>query len=314
MPYSELEKKRKVALLKVCVLIIFQLALLSLFFVIGLNSDTLKLLITINMISFFVVFCVIDTMYVKFEKEVKQNLIQNILENILQNDGCVTWSEGGDEETENILRVASNYIDEDIESILRDAGNYIDDVKILFSCYEDSHPREVYLGIYKNQKFKLAEYHIIRGVGRNKYIFLRGNVIKIPLKNNYSGQIVVGKRKLIARQPWEHWFNFRLKRIKINKIFTNGRNLYSNGIDNFDEILTPCFVEFVNSLPKKCQVSIVNNNLYIIYSTNRDTFKLGSLWRKIDDPKQYERFRKDLFYALDIVERASKISIVDKTL
>lgn len=292
MDFSELEKARKIALYKVLCFsfLSFITAVVGLFFLIKYtHADNEGMAILVSVIALFVWSWIAtsgETTASDFEIQVKEKLLPSVLKNIMQGRGKIKWCS-------HLDCYASKNNDKTYDLFQED------------NCI----PQEVFKGTYHNIKFTLSEYLEERGTGKSRHTLIRGNIIRIPTNIDYLGKIVIGNKSFFASQTWQNKIFSKTHKVPLGSAIVSGRSLFTDNPNSFDKILTPEFVGFVNGLSKKYYVVFINSDLYIIYSTSRDTFKMGSVWKKVDDPKQYARFETDLMEALYIVEQISTLGI-----
>ena len=287
MSLKELEKERKVSQKQTIVLIF----LFFLFFYVGIHLFVAFVLVnpTVAIIALVVIIlaCGICALHFKniasgFENKVKKELMPLVLQYTISDDGDISW-----------------HIEE---------NSKIEFTQTFPIFGEYFLPQENFSGTYKSVDFLLSEYFVEGGSGKYKDLIMRGNIIKIPTNIDYLGFAVFGKKKIIASQKWEECIFAGLSALNLPSVLSNNRKVYASDATNIDKLLSPEFIEFVNNLPIKYTLAFFKKDLHIIYSADRDTFKMGSLWKKIDDPKQYEKFAGDLMEALSIVEKSGSIT------
>lgn len=222
-----------------------------------------------------------------FERDVKNNLIKDIIDNIVENDGEVVWS--GEEEISK------------------------DDFREFFSmCIDNSwhgitvNPNDQFSGSYKGIKFSTAEMFLTRrdSDGRGHKIdrgIFRGFVIEIALEGkNYSP--IIFKRRFSYYPIIINRFN----KIPFPKPFGSRYSTYLENKKDYPK-LPSSFYNYLLSIRKNVSFGLKNDKAVIICPATLDMFKLGSIFKRVDDEKQYLKFRQEFQAMLDIIENLSRI-------
>ncbi len=151
-----------------------------------------------------------------------------------------------------------------------------------------------FYGTYKGIKFAAFEINDCR--------LFYGTMIAIPLKSEFKNDVSIiynGKNGLKSELK---------NRIKLNKQRVNFGNflnhtLWAKSIKNISDVITEKFIGYVNSLPGNFSFLINGDYAYLIYPHKKDLYRYGSLFKKLNDRKQYEELRKDIITLLNIVEQ-----------
>jgi len=289
MDVNTLEKKRIQILTK---LIIFFLIAIILFpasiylFSIKIIGVITKVLSVFIYIALIINWVNISDDCDEFETIVKRTFLPTILDKLTQGEGKITWKS-----TSSFNQLYKKKKDNET-------------IDLFDSLWV---PNERFEGTYKNVKFSVTEYNEVKRSKRYSYTIFRGHIIKFPTEIKYPGKLVIGNKK-ITLQAWTLMLFKNIQKLKTNPQNFLNRSLYTSNPDMLDKILTPEFTTFVNNLPKSAYIAFAENNLYVLYSTNRDTFKMGSIFKKIDNLNQDKKFTTDLVKVLNIIEKAKPIT------
>ncbi|MCR4881554.1 MAG: DUF3137 domain-containing protein [bacterium] len=302
MDFQELEKERIKALVQIWLTVIVVVAVICAaiyicLFVAPEPSEYIEPSFLIVTIIFVIATGLVLDKPKRFENNVKTNMGQYALDQIIGIEGQLYWQ-----------RPDSNSPDghsEDITEAYKLSQN-ASDVLFRRHCTHD----DIYYGTYRRTPFSICEYdHSIRH-GKNSYKFIYGIVIAIKCQNlKYKNTLVLGRRRFSGSKEWENALVKRL--VKVSHGNELAKDVYTDKASGIDEILTPKFIDFANNLDDKYTVAFAEGNLYIIINKQRDWFKMGSLFKRIDDQKQYEKFTEDISYILNIIEQAKMTDITE---
>lgn len=152
---------------------------------------------------------------------------------------------------------------------------------------------DVFYGSYKGTEFVAIE-------GREDKVF-HGTVIRIPLKKEFENTLLVLSKELyLISQNVIEELQKDLSPIKL-QIFDN-HDIWADSPD-ISGMLEDKFIQYVNSSNKEFSYMFKENYAYLIWPHREDFFKLGTLFNKIGNPKQYKNFEKDLRSMLDELEK-----------
>ncbi|MCQ2958506.1 MAG: hypothetical protein MJ180_06385, partial [Candidatus Gastranaerophilales bacterium] len=253
----------------------------------------------------------------KFEDKIKKILLPVTLKNIAGNKGEIFWTSSREDVLESdiynkinseINNNNNNISQADLDLFKQTNDNFS---SVLFNKYCDYDDK--FYGHYCNIMFNNIEFDEVEHHGRHSTTFIKGNVLEIPLNISYKNKLVIKDKKVFVSSLWESRILDKLKNINSNIIFNNPKlKIFTDNINGIEEVLTPDFIGFINSLPEKYTVAVAQGDLYIISNSKKDKFKMGSLYKKVDDIKQYDKFQRDLLEVLDIVEKASFLKFAKK--
>ena len=74
---------------------------------------------------------------------------------------------------------------------------------------------------------------------------------------------------------------------------TENHNIYIKELCD-SNILDDKFVNYLNSSNDKFSYMFKNNHAYLMMPHKKDLYKFGSLFKRVDDKKQYQKFEQDL--------------------
>jgi len=278
---NELEKLRKKKLLQFMLLFPVDVIILAgIFFV-----DNSLFVVTIILLILMLVSISYQIKIAKnFEKSVKVTCINNIIANILGSRGEIVWQEG--KNTQNI-KIKIPFLQENV------CGKEVTESR-LFSftdCYDD----DIFIGEYAGLKVDIAEFILITGYGKYKSTVFRGPVITLQSEKEFQGHTIIGKKRYVNTKG--------LQKLKLPmKEFAKKYDVYTNNFDEAGKILAPDLINFLMGM-KNIRLACYGNKVVAAIHTNRDMFKLGSLFRPVEDQKQFMKFTEDFNWAIKTIDK-----------
>ena len=170
--------------------------------------------------------------------------------------------------------------------------NNEDDIEIIVDASID----DVFLGDYKGIKFIAVE----RKDGGNSEFF-SGTIVKIPLKQEFQGTLFILTHCYNA-VPQSGIEKMTENLQYLEQKITENHNIYIKELRD-SNILNDKFVNYLNSSNDKFSYMFKNNYAYLMMPHKKDLYKLGSLFKRIDDKKQYQKFEQDLQTMLQELEK-----------
>lgn len=245
-----------------------------------LNNITIFGICFIVFIGIYVMICSIPK---NFENEVKKHLLPYLLKNIIKGDGEINW------QGEEFVFEEKASKEEETIRLSMDRGLGLFGIFNTSIIYDD-----VFYGNYKGIEFLAVE-------GKEDKIF-SGTVIGIPLKEEFNNTLLVlSKAFNVMPLAGIQGLKRDLGLIKLQTF--NKHSVWAKSTDNITTIINDKFVQYVHNSNNKFSYMFKENYAYLIWPHKKDFFKLGSLFKKIDNPKQYANFEKDLRLMLYELEK-----------
>ncbi len=331
----ELEKLRKKYFLK----LIFILSILIPLFIICivfLNSklESVFLANGINLTACIVIFVsvimallglksIVSAIGKDFENIVKRNCINDIIANFLDGKGKIMWQElvndfsEEDEFNEKIKKLAKekqwNLTEEECQKLEQELQELENKPKMdyykrvlmnnrirntgLFS-YNLHNEDDIFIGEYKGQKIEIMESEFSKRGRRFYFTVFKGVVITIKSRKKFRGNTLVGKNHHLDFTGLE-----KLNHPDLSKKF----DIYTNDFSGVGQTLTPELCDFLLNFKYKISISFKDNCITAAINFGRDVFKLGSLFKNVNDTKQYQKFLQDFSVITDVIENVCDI-------
>lgn len=297
----ELEKLRKKELLKVILIAVptIFLFLYGLFMSITAydrysnEHDTEMLINTVAFLILGLGGLVGYSIIKNFENIFKKHCINDIVTNFLDDRGNLIWHCHRDHREffnfeERIKEIFGLKNDKHTLSCdgLKETG--------LFSYNKDYKEDDVFIGKYKGLEIKIIEATIW-----DSRIF-EGVFVKIKSGKEFKNRTLIGdKRKYFSYRNMDVKGLQKLELPNLSKKF----NIYTNDFNEAGQILTSEFCDFLLNFKKPIRISLQGDDITAAIDFGKDVFKLGSLFKNVNDPKQYQKFLQDFSVITDVIDR-----------
>lgn len=270
----------------------------------------------------------------EFKKRFISHIANDIIQNIIQNDGKITWvsdiysldedKEYDDSDTKKKLREyrkkknienaddedkKDDFFDFNLKTIKKEGDLNFSKVFKGFSSFDfkgfwDNVSillEDFFCGTYKGADFISVEAKISSDIGRNSYKVFDGIIIEIKTDNDFPPTLV--KRKLMSYPNVPSGY----KKINIKENFFSSKcRVYVRNNEHLPN-LPAQFYNYISLLKKDIVFGFSGNRAIIMIPTTKDMFKLGSIFKRIDDEKQYMKFRSEFIFMLNLIENLSNI-------
>lgn len=263
--------------------------------------------------NLYLVFCVsfglccfaIKQDYKKYENKVKKMLLPHLLNESIKDKGILL---SGKTFAKKLFEKSAEFNKYDLSYIQNNEFKKTDDdIATVFNIWDITKPTNDYFsGIYNDTIFSFFDGNEFKEVD------FKCIVIKIACDIKYKNKLVITRPSFVERR-WKTCIRSQLKKLEINNLFANSNfKIYTNYPLGCDEVLSQEFMNLINNLGNKYIFVFGKGNLYIICPTSKDYFKLGSLFKRIDDLKQYQKFIDDIQEILKIIETTHNLEYLMK--
>ena len=169
-------------------------------------------------------------------------------------------------------------------------------------CIED----DIFQGTYKGTSFTSVEGHDYSS--KSHASVFNGTVIKIKLNNYYENSILLLRKVFFSKDTWYSSIKHGLEKINVKLPTKQEYEVYAENQD-ISNIVNKEMAEFIDNYGKGCSFLIEENSLYVIMVHDKDKFKFGNLFKRLDDEKQKETLVSEIKEILDYVENVSKLGL-----
>lgn len=338
-------------LLILLILIIVALIAFVVFIAINVISSHLGSLLAIfSLFLVFITMYCMNSVIKNYEVTVKKEMLPNILKRITGNNGFIKWQKQYDtpetplstikflvnlpreiKEIEEEFEEFNKEIEKDMQQLdekspldiniygnREDINEFNSDFYYLEYCAFQSVEKmygesgvfqfedDVFGGIYKNVDFIVQEANIEPYKGKSKYF--SGTMIRIKSNKKYENPIAILKNSVSNIK------DKKLKSAKIdlkNDLIPKQYKLFSKDLNALLEILNPQFIELIKKPKQNISFLFEEDNIFILIESKKDKYKLGSLFKNVNDRTQCLKFEDDVRAILNIVVQISDMPQFD---
>ena len=191
----------------------------------------------------------------------------------------------------------------EMERIEEDTDNHF----VLYELFNANCPEDdIFQGTYKGTSFISVEGHDYSSKSHSSVF--NGTVIKIKLNNYYENSILLLRKVFFSKDTWYSSIKHGLEKINVKLPTKQEYEVYAENQD-ISKIVNKEMAEFIDNYGKGCSFLIEEKDFYVIMVHDKDKFKYGHLFKRIDDEKQKEKLVTDIREILDFVENVSKLGL-----
>lgn len=175
----------------------------------------------------------------------------------------------------------------------------------IFGRFDEKKDDDCFFGTYKGLAINIDEtelYYVTRDSDghSHKHTEFKGVIAQIDFGKNFKGHTIIRRRGLLNSKVYEE---IKLEDPEFSKMY------FVDGSDQIESryILTTSFMERFKNIKNafnasQMEASIKDNKILIAISTNKDLFKLGSLYKPVNDTKQFTELLNEFVSILEIVD------------
>lgn len=162
---------------------------------------------------------------------------------------------------------------------------------------------DVFEGQHHNVNFKIIEISCTKSSGKNSHTVFKGVVVKLDMNKNFTGHTLIRPASLVHLN-----IPRKLKRTKLEDVeFEKRFNVFTDDEVEARYLITPSFMERLNEMKVAFKANSVScafyeKSLLIALSTGKDLFSIGSLFKRIDDPKQFFTMFEEILSIIKLID------------
>ena len=182
------------------------------------------------------------------------------------------------------------------------AGNIIKTSRVI-QDFDSLGCDDAFVGQHQDVKFEIMESFFIKGYGRYRRTVFKGVVVKLDMNKNFTGHTLIRPASLVHLN-----IPGKLKRTKLEDIeFEKRFNVFTNDEVEARYLITPSFMERLNEMKVAFKANTVScafyeKSLLIALSTRKDLFSICSLFKRIDDPKQFFTMFEEILSIIKLID------------
>lgn len=274
----------------------------------GRKYDTGSTILSI-MIIFLIFIWIYFSIFVKnFENKIKKKFAPKIMRNLVKDDGDINW-------ISNIIHLGEQYNNrtdsDDIDYRRIKRCGILDFFQVFkgFCSFKFKDLKkdnsinldDFFYGTYKGAEFVSVEAEISTKKGKYYWTTFKGLIIEIKTNRNFSPMLIKSNSQPYLKTSPEY------KKIYINnKNFSSKYSIYTKEGTEIPQFSTS-FYSFINDLWKMFSFGFIEDRIVVIVNAKKDLFKLGSLFKSLNNESQYKQFRDEFFLMLNIIENLSNM-------
>ena len=162
---------------------------------------------------------------------------------------------------------------------------------------------DAFVGQHHDVKFEIMESFFTKGYGKNRRTVFKGVVIKLDMNKNFTGHTLIRPASLVHLN-----IPGKLKRTKLEDVeFEKRFNVFTDDEVEARYLITPSFMERLNEMKVAFKANTIScafyeKSLLIALSTSKDLFSIGSLFKKVDDPKQFFTMFEEILSIIKLID------------
>lgn len=162
---------------------------------------------------------------------------------------------------------------------------------------------DVFEGQHHNVNFEIIETSCTKGSGKNSRTVFKGVVVKLDMNKNFTGHTIIRPAALLHQDIPRILKRTKLEDVKFEKRF----NVFTDDEVEARYLITPSFMERLNEMKVAFKANTVScafyeKSLLIALSTRKDLFSIGSLFKRIDDPKQFFTMFEEILSIIKLID------------
>ena len=228
----------------------------------------------------------------KFENKIKDEIMPVVCSCF---DG-ITWQQGHADTTEETLENLDKVI---FDSRLIKESNIIE--------LDDK-----FLGCHNDVKYEITEgeFSIVEGCGKNRreYTVFDGVIVKLEMNKNFTGNTIIDERGFSQNLKYIDSDKSDLTKTTMEDIeFNKKYNVYTDDEVEARYLITPSFMQRLKNMKvafsaDKVRCAFYKEYLLVGLFTSKDLFSICSLFKPIDDPKQFFAMYEEIVSIIKLID------------
>ena len=173
----------------------------------------------------------------------------------------------------------------------------------LINDYDNSDYDDIFRGQFKDVNFDIIESEFTKGSGKDKTTIFDGVIIKLDMNKNFTGHTVIKPDTLMHTTPSKTLRHTELEDIQFEKKF----DVFTDDEVEARYLITPSFMERLNAMKvafkaDKISCAFYEKYLLVGLSTKKDLFSICSLFKRVDDPKQFFTMFEEILSIIKLID------------
>ncbi len=173
----------------------------------------------------------------------------------------------------------------------------------LFDNYDFISYDDIFTGDFKDVNFEIIEAKFTKGSGKSKSTIFDGVIIKLDMNKSFNGRTVIRPNTLLHSSPSPILKHTELEDINFEKKF----DVFTDDEVEARYLITPSFMERLNEMQvafkaDKVSCAFYNKYLFVALQTPEDLFSICSLFKRVDDPKQFFTMFEEILSIIKLID------------
>ena len=173
----------------------------------------------------------------------------------------------------------------------------------LISNYSYDDYDDIFYGSYHDVKFEIIESKFTTHSGKHSITIFDGVIVKLEMNKHFTSHTVIKPDMFLNIPPSFKLHHTELEDPEFNKKF----DVYTNDEVEARYLITPSFMERLKNMEtafmaRTATCVFYNNFLMIALPTGSDLFSLCSLFKPVDDPKQFFRMYDEIESIIKLID------------
>lgn len=173
----------------------------------------------------------------------------------------------------------------------------------LFDSYDYISYDDIFAGDFKDVNFEIIEAKFTKGAGKSKSTIFDGAIIKLDMNKSFKGRTVIRPNTLLHTSPSPILKHTELEDVDFEKRF----DVFTDDEVEARYLITPSFMERLNEMlvafkADKVSCAFYNKYLFVALHTSEDLFSICSLFKRVDDPKQFFTMFEEILSIIKLID------------
>ena len=254
-------------------------------------ETTLKIFFTLAMVFFSLAISTIPFIKKHFENQIKEEIMPVIC-SCFDN---ISWQQGSPDCMLNM--------EPDINDIIYDS-------KLIM--FDKSEYDDVFVGVHNDVKYGILEGKFARLVptnnGNRKESAFDGVIVKLMMNKRFTGNTILDQRVFTQRFKYIDFDKSDLTKTSLEDVeFNKMYEVYTDDEVEARYLITPSFMQRLKAMKvafnaNKVRCSFYKNYLLVGLFTSKDLFSICSLFKPIDDPKQFFAMYEEIVSIIKLID------------
>ena len=174
---------------------------------------------------------------------------------------------------------------------------------MIINNYDGLDYDDVFSGQFKDVNFEIMEMEFTKGSGKNRTTIFDGVIVKLDMNKDFIGHTIIRPDTLLHLNPSKKLKHTELEDIQFEKKF----DVFTDDEVEARYLITPSFMERLNEMKvaftaDKVSCAFYKKYLFIALHTSEDLFSICSLFKRVDDPKQFFTMFEEILSIIKLID------------